>query len=1612
MKRVSLPKWYKKKAVMMMASLSLLATALPVTTAPVSAAAGDYLLSQNRPTYASSVLGGGGANLAVDGDMSSRWESKFGADGQWIYVDLGASANISRILVKWEAAYAKSFRIEVSNDEYTWTPIHTDTNGTGGTTDVNVTGTGRYVRLYCTERVLPGYGISVHEFQVFGNGGINQPPKAPMPNVALNKPAFSSTIQDDAWYLQPKDYETKNVNDGDRSTRWSSLQTDPQWVYVDLGQSTQIGQVTLRWEGAYGRAYDIQVSNDAQNWTTVYRELHGKGGVNEIPLYANGRYVRMYGIARGTNNGYSLYEMEVFPYRAGDAQPTHAIPAIPQASTVNVGSGSYEINDITQLEALYPRNKTSNVQGPIPSNDWWQNLLVEHLGNSTGIVTLPLKNKYTINGLGIMNPGAGYINGDGGAVNADGESDLFLMANNMQNIPSIETKVDGYGDYSVNVILSDDNTAKMKSTFVKGSPYVYNTFADPNSPEIYSLGMTKLFDDNGNPVLTTNGSTYTADHIGIEVTNQDYAATPHTFVRNYGIFVPPGTVFTKAGNKIKIKLGGGQNYMSVASLPASTDLNYYYQHGYAFVTDTKVDYNYDMANAKITTTFNSVTTSKRSGFSNDTLLTMLPHQWKISNATTTSRSYPSVRGQLKVHEGNTFTTSDKFNGILPQFAEPNDSSYSRETLLSYMEVLDTELANTGGLMNQDPYWQGKVLHPAALGAIISDSIGDYARRDRYLATLRKVLVDWYTYTPEDVKHTYYMHYSPEWGSIFPWAAGWGINTGLTDHHYTYGYFVYASAVLAAYDTDFKNQYGGMVENLIRDYANPSRTDSMYPWLRAFDPYEGHSWAGAYADNNSGNNQEAAGESLNGYAGVYLWGVVTGNDTYRDVGAWIFTTELKSIEQYWFNYDQDNWIPEYKHGVAGQVWGSANVYGTYFSGAPVNIYGIHWLPTGEWMSYYGKDPQKAGDLYAAFLKDNGGPEVGWEHIVWPFQSLSDPQGVINKWNPSLLQQNEVFNAYWFIHNMNSYGHRTTDIWADNWSSVGMYKKGNQYTAQVWNPTSAPITVQFRNASGVTGSVTVGPHSLVKADPTKNIGGDTQAPSAPANVTAVTAGTAQINLSWNAATDNNGVSGYDIFRNGVKIGSSQTLSFVDKGLTPLTTYTYTVKAKDAAGNLSAASAAATAKTKGLQVALNRASWTATASTNSGDAPANMLDGSLTTRWNTGAAMEPGQNVIIDMKSVQTFNQIIIDANGSGDYARGYELYISNDGTNWGSAIASSTDTSPLITANFAAKNARYLKIVQTGTNPSWWSIHELTVLVEDGTTGGGTGPDPGTDPGTNPGTGTPELLDRAGWTATSDPSSGDAAANLLDGNLATRWSAGTAMAPGQSLTVDMKAAKSVSKLVMDSSGNANDYARGYEVYLSTDGTTWGNAVASGTGTGAVITATFTAQTARYIKVVQTGTVSNWWSIQELNVYGAGSGTGGNGGTGGVTPGVAQDRTGWTASSNPSSGDAAANLLDGSLATRWSAGTAMAPGQYLTVDMKASKSISKLVMDSTGSDNDYARGYEVYVSADGTNWGSAVASGTGSGPVITVNFTQQNARYIKVVQTGTNPSWWSIQELNVFS
>ncbi len=128
------------------------------------------------------------------------------------------------------------------------------------------------------------------------------------PNIAVGKPAIASSIESAT-------YPASNATDNSTTTRWASALpgSDPQWIYVDLGSIHAVSAVRLNWESAYATAYQIQVSNDATNWTNIFTTTTGNGGVDDLTgLSGSGRYVRMNGTVRGTQWGYSLYDFAVY----------------------------------------------------------------------------------------------------------------------------------------------------------------------------------------------------------------------------------------------------------------------------------------------------------------------------------------------------------------------------------------------------------------------------------------------------------------------------------------------------------------------------------------------------------------------------------------------------------------------------------------------------------------------------------------------------------------------------------------------------------------------------------------------------------------------------------------------------------------------------------------------------------------------------------------------------------------------------------------------------------------------------------------------------------------------------------------------------------------------------------------------------------------------------------------------------------------------------------------------------------------------------------------------------------------------------------------------------
>ncbi len=146
-------------------------------------------------------------------------------------------------------------------------------------------------------------------------------------NIAKNKSAYSSSNQNGN--------PASDAVDGNLSTRWSSLDADPQWIKIDLGSTYNLTGAKIVWEAAYAKIYTIDVSLDDNNWETVYSTSNGEGGTANYSFNDTARWIRMYSTQRNTQQQYwgnSIWEFEVY----GSEIATSAIEAGLTTNTVMI----------------------------------------------------------------------------------------------------------------------------------------------------------------------------------------------------------------------------------------------------------------------------------------------------------------------------------------------------------------------------------------------------------------------------------------------------------------------------------------------------------------------------------------------------------------------------------------------------------------------------------------------------------------------------------------------------------------------------------------------------------------------------------------------------------------------------------------------------------------------------------------------------------------------------------------------------------------------------------------------------------------------------------------------------------------------------------------------------------------------------------------------------------------------------------------------------------------------------------------------------------------------------------------------------------------------------
>ncbi len=1451
---------------------------------PVYTAEQAYNIAEGCAFTASSTNGSASPSLAADGDTSSRWESEWVGE-VWLLADLGAEVPVEGFIIRWEAAYARTFSVQISSDGSSYQTVAGEVdyrpNESYPTWSFTLAKaqSARYVRVLMTERAMPAYGYSVYELEVYGKQGTVVPESEfPVLFDAANSSGSDWSKPCEEWleidfgsvrsfdfmelsfrnWLTPAAYEVRysadktewlplsrdgsnNVmangqpaavsaryvrievnaltfqmnavrinqilfrNGGAQfdpgtfavtassfseghpasdackldnyTTYWESAYTAvPQTI--DLGEVQSVGRADLFWRsdnGGAGKYYDLQISTDGEQFTTVFRQTHGATALQSVYVYENARFLRIVDYGNGdTLSGsaaeqYDLQGIEVHSPLPNESKVEYDVElAFPQQQTYELGAGSYTGDILDYPTARLVAYLDDSLRGaPIPSNDWWQSLLITNGGNP--LYLNPLVAAFSDNGMWLTNPGEGYfsgsIPGNGRQTIDDDERDIHIGYAGLRKDTTV--RVTGYSDYGISAVLTDtDGADKLTVWMQQGGAYAYFLYADPSRVQISADALIDVFDLSGNSVLDNDGDVFTGDclivcvrsHSGYEGGMESSGRMTYQD-RYYMLNFPDETRVIRSEDALYAEMTQG-NYLSVGAMtsfvertaaeqqsgaaavkPDTEEAALFHEHGYVFVLATRAGYSVDETYNTVHTDYLLQTWLVREGYSAEALTAYLPHQYKIGGgAQDTGRVYKSVRGDCKLYAGNAFYTEDRFYGIVPQFVLPDDEGFSADVLYAQLLVL---YENMGGdkvpsecnLINGDPYWQGKNLHPMAMAVLAADQLGATDLRDGLLEKIRFVLEDWFTYS-ENEPNDAYLYYDSEWGTLYYKNSEFGANVNLADHHFTYGYLTLAAGVLCAYDADFLQKYGEMVELLIRDYMNPSRSDELFPYMRNFDVFAGHCWAGGYADNNGGNNQESAGEALNSWVGAYLYAVAAGDKTIKDAAIYGYTTELAVIKQYWFNYGGDSFSESYPYGAIGQLYGASNFFGTFFNGEPLYIYGIHLLPGEEFLTSYGltNSERTALENMIEQLKEEqsdwGLPAESssihaWQHIFIPITAIYDADEAIawyNELDGNVGNANEQFNVYYFIHAMKSLGVRTTRVWAENGLPATIYEdEEGEFTAICWNPTGNAMTFIFRTEEGMCGSAVIPAGTLAAVDPftvtesfPQEVESDVLSPEAFSTAENVTltdggyvfkGGSAEYIVAFGESgayrvLHIESMERVQAYLDGKEIAlHKENGAYVSEPIAPTFRHTLTIEGSGMLTELYFE------ERSFVEVDLAGAQATASSDNNNTHVIGNAIDGDGTTRWESEHGVD-AQWYMVEFTSPQQVYRIEVDWETAS--AAAYNVEVSADGQQWTQVYSYTGGTGARTDTIMPSEvlPVRYIRINMTKRYTDYgYSIYEL-------------------------------------------------------------------------------------------------------------------------------------------------------------------------------------------------------------------------------------------------------------------------------------------------------------------
>jgi endoglucanase Acf2 len=551
----------------------------------------------------------------------------------------------------------------------------------------------------------------------------------------------------------------------------------------------------------------------------------------------------------------------------------------------------------------------------------------------------------------------------------------------------------------------------------------------------------------------------------------------------YALFGPTGVKWEPVSPTEWIaRLPANAGFLSVAGLPDDkTDtLALFTRHAYAFIKQTRVEWRYDETSSQVETTFKA-TTQVMEGPDNGPLLGLYPHQW-FRNASVDGKlgaTYDTVRGKLRLLAAPQFKTTTTYNGFVPYW--PGITASPR--LDELKDVMQKDLATAGRELQREgksAYWAGKGLQRTLKLAEVFEQQGDNASRDRLLNMLKKRAEEWLGGNSDRG----YVQVDKSMGVVSIYPEEFFAVTEINDHQFWFGYWIRTAAEVALRDPAWiaKENWGGMIELLIADIATTERGRADFPFLRNWDAYEAHTWANGIGAGvgEFGNNNESSSEAINAWAGLILWGEVTGNKALRDLGIYLYTNEIEAINHYWFDIHGLVFAPEYKNAEVSQLFGGMYRHDTWWIDDPRQIKGINLLPVTTAHTYMGRDPafvkRSLATLPAetalwnriAKKPDNPPPKDVWQDVFAQYLALADPAQALKtweRWGSVELGASRSYTLH-FMLSLEAMGTPDFSVTADTPLHAVFKRADGSRTYLAFNARKTPLEVKFSDGKRLT------------------------------------------------------------------------------------------------------------------------------------------------------------------------------------------------------------------------------------------------------------------------------------------------------------------------------------------------------------------------------------------------------------------------------------------------------------------------------------------------------------------------------------------------------------------